>query len=625
MGGASTTPKCSTAMLLSLSLGGIAVAALVATVVAMLATETLRGDAAAINLAGSMRMQSYRILTSRLKQDSAIELERQIALYQDKLHDPLLSRMTVGSPDFKAQLGLLKSDWETQLRPAFLNPNMDANNLSAMVEAYVTRIDQSVQSLQRASEKKVRTLYTIQTISLLVLFTLSALLLAAVHKKWINPLRQFMDTVLKLKEGDFSTRVNYPHEDELGLLGETINGMAEQLAELYLDLEQRVEDKTRRLQQSNDSLHLLNEHSSRLFAHPDELYQLVPGVLADIQRLTGLGTIALCLRKEEQGPAFKLLTSDGTRKPSFCQMPHCDRCRSEKDKTVFAPHLKEVALYPVTSGEQHVGDISVELSPGQTIEPWQHSLLSAISEVFATTQGLSKLSHQHSQIALMEERAAIARELHDSLAQSLSFQKMQTGRLRKLLEKNAGDAQLYDAIDQVQEGLNDAYRQLRDLISTFRISVSEPGFEQAIRNAVAQISGRHALEIELDFQIAHCPLSANEETHCLHIVREALSNVGQHAQATKAKVSLQQRPDSLIQIQVEDNGIGIPPQPEKPGHFGLAILSERTSYLHGNLMITRGDPIGTLVDVTFEPTFLNNIIPKPKYATENNSHRISGG
>lgn len=611
-------------MLLSISLGGIAVAALVATVMAMMMAETLQGDASAINLTGSMRMQSYRILASRLNNEGSQALDHQISIYQKKLDDPLLVRMVAfnHTPGFKEQLALLESDWQEQLKPALSDPAFPTSDLVPMVEAYVTRIDEAVQTLQRGSEDKVHTLKNIQAISLLVLFSLSALLLLAVHEKWVAPLKEFMSAVERLQEGNFSTRIQYNKHDELGLLGDTINRMAEQLASLYNHLEQRVEDKTRQLQQSNESLGLLYENSRLLFARPDQLFDNLPFVLKELQRVVQLGTVSLCLRQKETGPAYKLITSGISPKPSFCRMPDCDNCRQQPDKTVFAPHLKEVLMYPVISGDEHFGDISVELHQEHSMTPWQHNLLSAMAEVIATTQSLAKLNHQHSRLALMEERAAIARELHDSLAQSLSYQKLQASRLRKLLEKSASKEELFDAIAQSQEGLNESYKQLRELISTFRISVSEPGFENAVTKAVAEISQQQNLAIDLDYGIGHCPLSANEETHCLHIIREALSNVARHARASHAEVRLSQLPDGLIKLQIEDNGIGIPPSPHKANHYGLSILAERSNHLHGTLIISRKPQGGTLVNVTFEPKFLNNPKTNPHHVTEVSHNRI---
>lgn len=623
--------KRSTAMLLSISLGGIAAAALVAILVAMMVAETLQGDASAINLAGSMRMQSYRILAARLNNAPSAEMTQHTLTFERKLRHPILQVAIHSNDDTELlhAIGQLNSAWYSRLKPMLTNPAVSNTMLTHAIDFYVESIDQVVQKLQQLSEAKIRILRNVQIISLLTLFFLSALLLYAVHSKWVAPLKEFMSAVGRLKQGDFGTRIQYQNDDELGLLGNTINQMAGELATVYCSLERRVEEKTRQLQLSNESLRVLYENSRLLFANPDDLYSILPAVLNDLQKTTQLDTISLCLRKEESGPSFKLFTSDGSKKPRFCRMPDCDNCRKQPDKTVFAPHLSEVCMFPVISGDTHFGDISIELHPGQHLTPWQHHLICAMAEIVGTTQSLAQASQQHSRIALMEERAAIARELHDSLAQTLSYQKLQASRLRKLLEKSASQDQQFDAINEVQEGLNSAYRQLRELIGTFRISVTEPGFKQAVIDTVADLSKKQNLEIQLDYNIAHCPLTPNEETHCLHIIREALNNVVKHAQASKACVQLQQLPFGHIQIRIEDNGIGIPTQPHKADHYGLSILSERSSHLHGHLDIGRPSQGGTLVCITFEPNFLsnknfNNKTANNSHVTENRTDRISG-
>ena len=81
----------------------------------------------------------------------------------------------------------------------------------------------------------------------------------------------------------------------------------------------------------------------------------------------------------------------------------------------------------------------------------------------------------------MEERAVIARELHDSLAQALSAQKLQLARLKRLMQKESGQAQLDDSVQQIDRGLNSAYRQLRELLTTFRIRSTNRGSSRHCR------------------------------------------------------------------------------------------------------------------------------------------------
>jgi two-component system nitrate/nitrite sensor histidine kinase NarX len=90
-------------------------------------------------------------------------------------------------------------------------------------------------------------------------------------------------------------------------------------------------------------------------------------------------------------------------------------------------------------------------------------------------------------LALLEERAVIARELHDSLAQSLSYLKIQVGRLQLLPGGAEAAAQARDIVTELREGLNGAYRQLRELIATFRLKMEHPRLEDSLTRSSAGI------------------------------------------------------------------------------------------------------------------------------------------
>jgi two-component system nitrate/nitrite sensor histidine kinase NarX len=200
---------------------------------------------------------------------------------------------------------------------------------------------------------------------------------------------------------------------------------------------------------------------------------------------------------------------------------------------------------------------------------------------------------------LLEERAAIARELHDSLAQSLSYMKIQVSRLKPFAEQSG--TEVAEVLQELREGLNSAYRQLRELLTTFRLRVDGGGLGAALQATVAEFSNRGNLPIALDVDLGGCTLSANEEIHTLQIVREALSNVLNHAAATEARVRINYGEDGMVCATVEDNGVGIR---KKAGahHYGLAIMEERSKSLGGSVTIDRAEPSGTRVTLRFLPT-----------------------
>ncbi|MCV6605601.1 MAG: ATP-binding protein, partial [Porticoccaceae bacterium] len=190
--------------------------------------------------------------------------------------------------------------------------------------------------------------------------------------------------------------------------------------------------------------------------------------------------------------------------------------------------------------------------------------------------------------------------------QSLSYQKMQVARTRKLYQRGAQESVIYTAIDDLQAGLNTAYRQLRDLLTTFRLKPEQAELGNGIASAVAEFNERGSTEIHLDYQLQHCPLTPNEEIHLLQIIREGLSNVVQHSQAPKAWLRLQQLGSGEIEIKLEDNGIGIPENPEKENHFGIVILQERAHKLDAQLKLQKNQLGGTTLLLRFKPDFLDN-------------------
>jgi two-component system nitrate/nitrite sensor histidine kinase NarX len=97
-----------------------------------------------------------------------------------------------------------------------------------------------------------------------------------------------------------------------------------------------------------------------------------------------------------------------------------------------------------------------------------------------------------------------------------------------------------------------------------------------------------------------CPLSPNEEIHILHIVREALSNVLNHAHASHARIRLACLEDGEVQVTVEDDGVGIAKTADLH-HYGMTIMEERARTLAGAIAVQPCPHGGTQVILSFRP------------------------
>lgn len=128
-------------------------------------------------------------------------------------------------------------------------------------------------------------------------------------------------------------------------------------------------------------------------------------------------------------------------------------------------------------------------------------------------------------LAVLEERSTIARELHDSIAQSLSFSKIQLLRLRRALMPGAPQGMAQEVLLELDHGISTAYRQLREVLSAFRLQLSGAGFPGAVNTAVDAFRNRTGLEITVKNALIGVELSSNDQIHFIQILREALANV----------------------------------------------------------------------------------------------------
>ncbi|MDR2220062.1 MAG: histidine kinase [Methylobacillus sp.] len=237
----------------------------------------------------------------------------------------------------------------------------------------------------------------------------------------------------------------------------------------------------------------------------------------------------------------------------------------------------------------------IETERDHMLEDHEVQLLELTTRLLTMVIGYQGREQEERRIVLLEERAAIARELHDSLAQSLSFMKIQIARLQ------AGNSGSEQALMELRTGLDNAYRELRELLATFRVHMDVRGLGFAIQSAIEEFSQRSSLSIVLDNRLVNCRLTVNEEFHILHIVREALSNIVRHSGASHVSVEMVYQPGGHMVVTIDDNGIGYKPGNDGQDHYGQTIMKERAYSLGGDIEVTARRNGGTRVRLVFTP------------------------
>jgi two-component system nitrate/nitrite sensor histidine kinase NarQ len=227
------------------------------------------------------------------------------------------------------------------------------------------------------------------------------------------------------------------------------------------------------------------------------------------------------------------------------------------------------------------------------------------AQILARAVYYNKSQRQTEQLILMEERATIARELHDSLAQSLSYLKIQVTLLNRSISKEFGSlegSRSAVVLKDIREGLDNAYIQLRELLTTFRLSIKEGTFGEALTEMLNQLDSQTSADIALDNQMSSLELGANEQVHILQLIREAVLNAIKHAQASKIQVSCLDEDNAVVTVKITDDGVGFDQAMEKLDHYGMSIMKERAARLNADFSIHSVKEQGCEVRFTFQRT-----------------------
>lgn len=590
----------------------ISMMALIGMISSVIVAESTQGDAAGINLAGSLRMMSYRIISeTQLHEDEASEVslmrvKQSIEEFDRRLRSPVLANVMPGDDDHELtqQYNKIMQKWQKDLSPALLvaveaGPAGYAEYVD-QVEQYVPEIDQMVLLLERSTESKIKLLSLVQGISLFMTVLIIFIALYDIKSNVTEPLGQLLQMAKDAGQGKLDSRVYFESEDELGVLASTFNQMAEELSKIYADLENRVQRKTSELRNSNESLQLLYQATKRFNRDEDICHRLMP-VLKHLEAVTPVGPISVTLSEPNQDRNYRQLTTQRLERPVDCGDQSCNDCLVNRMDT----RDHETITRPIKTREAFFGEMSLQYQADNPPTDDQIQLIETIIENLGTVLSLELKAEREQQMSLLEERAVIARELHDSLAQSLSYLKMQVTRLQLLRKKEAEEEQIDDVVGELKEGLNNAYRQLRELLTTFRLTLDQPGLYPALEKTVAEFSDRLGFPVQLAYGITHQTLSPNEEIHVLQLVREALANVVKHAQASDVSVNLKQQ-NGTVEVRIEDNGKGIPDNQDMTNHYGLVIMRDRATTLGGHLQVFNRDDCGVCVQMTFRPKAKHN-------------------
>ena len=266
------------------------------------------------------------------------------------------------------------------------------------------------------------------------------------------------------------------------------------------------------------------------------------------------------------------------------------------------PVCRHVVAVPLRSCGATVGTLDLLYESECDLPAHSMPLLGATGELIGVAIANARRTREILRASLMSERQSMANEVHDSLAQGLTYMRMRTSLLRDAILGGDGPAAVKYCRD-VDESLTHSHRRLRELITYFRSRMDPRGLRWALAEAAESFPERTGIALGFDSTVPDLQLPVGREIEVFHIVQEALANVSRHANAGHVRLTLD-RIAGGYEIVVEDDGIGIPADAldgdlAESGHFGIAIMSERARRLGGELALESAAGSGTRVRLRF--------------------------
>ena len=219
-------------------------------------------------------------------------------------------------------------------------------------------------------------------------------------------------------------------------------------------------------------------------------------------------------------------------------------------------------------------------------------------QLIEANQKLREYALASEKLAQTQERNRIARELHDTLAHTLSSSSVQLEAIKALFDRNPAEAKkmLSRTLENTKNGLTETRRALIDLRSS---ELEAYGLTQAIKNMVSSAADRAGFKVEFHLE-KELDMLPEDITHCLYrCAQEAIENILRHANAKKVIVNLMAEGDEVV-FSIHDNGKGFDPQKLDKEHLGIRGMRERVEILGGTLVIESAKKSGTEIKVTLK-------------------------
>lgn len=255
--------------------------------------------------------------------------------------------------------------------------------------------------------------------------------------------------------------------------------------------------------------------------------------------------------------------------------------------------IRSLLIAPLRVGDRSLGSLILWADRPDAFTRRRAQLVATVAGQAALLIENYRLYMRGEHQAILAERARLAREIHDGLAQTLGYLKLRTAQIDNWLE-HGDDQQARIALSELQQLLGNAYANTREAIDGLRLAADAQDLQAWVQEIVSEFETSSGIPVTLstppDISL---PLEVHVQLH--RVVHEAFSNIRKHADATRAWLEWHQD-DYWLTLQIKDNGCGfdLDDIPLTAQH-GLRIMRERAELIDADFQVTSQEDEGTQV------------------------------
>ena len=395
--------------------------------------------------------------------------------------------------------------------------------------------------------------------------------------KYLKPVQLLTRGAQRIADGDFEHTIASKTGDELQTLAQQFNTMAGTLKESYADLEQKVADRTEEVRRSEERYRSLFEESRDAIFLSDQGVVIAANEAAlelfgfTREQAIGSNVGDRYADPEDQERFRREIEQEGSVRDFEVQL-------LKHDGTVMD------CLLTATRRRSDTGEVTAELQ-------------GLVRDITERKRAEETLMQQTRELAVLEERNRMAREIHDTLAQGFTGIVLQLEAADQVLEGRAEEAadHLTRAKNVARESLQEARRSVWGLVPH---ALEETTLEDALRQRVAQVNATGPEKATFRTSGQPRVLPSDVQTAILRICQESLSNATRHAKAGDVAVTLS-FDKAEVRLEVQDNGVGFDidaARSEDGSGFGMVGMEQRASLLGGTISVNSVKGQGTTVE-----------------------------